>query len=116
MKMTGVILQMNYLAHAVLSFNDREIMVGNMISDFVKGKKKFEYSLQVQHGIALHRAIDEFTDTHPETKKAKQFFRPQISDLHDPFLMKDMDKAVNRILSAIEKKEKINIVVKKNFN
>ena len=31
---------MNYLAHAYLSFNDPEILVGNMISDFVKGKKK----------------------------------------------------------------------------
>jgi acyl carrier protein phosphodiesterase len=33
---------MNYLAHAYLSFNDPEILVGNMISDFVKGKKKFD--------------------------------------------------------------------------
>lgn len=34
---------MNYLAHAYLSFNDPEILVGNLISDFVKGKKKFDY-------------------------------------------------------------------------
>ncbi len=39
--------------------------------------------------------------------EAKSFFRPQISDLHDPFLMKDMDKAVDRIKSAIDIKEKI---------
>ena len=38
---------------------------------------------------------------------AKSFFRPQLTDLHDPFLMKDMDKAVDRILSAIFKGEKI---------
>jgi len=50
--------------------------------------------------ILVQRSIDTFD-------KAKQFFRPQLSDLHDPFLMKDMDKAVNRILSAVEKKEKI---------
>ncbi len=36
---------MNYLAHAYLSFNDPEILVGNMISDFVKGKKKFDYPI-----------------------------------------------------------------------
>ena len=49
--------------------------------------------------ILIQRGIDTFD-------KAKQYFRPQLSDLHDPFLMKDMDKAVNRILSAIEKKKK----------
>ena len=40
-------------------------------------------------------------------EQAKKFFRPQLSDLHDPFLMKDMDKAVDRILEAFSKKEKI---------
>lgn len=37
------------------------------------------------------------------------FFHPQISDLHDPYLMPDMEKAVNRILIAREKKERIVI-------
>jgi single-stranded-DNA-specific exonuclease len=40
-------------------------------------------------------------------EKAKDFFRPQLNHLHDPWLMKDMMKAVNRILSAIQSKEKI---------
>jgi single-stranded-DNA-specific exonuclease len=48
----------------------------------------------VQHGI------DTF-DT------AKDFFRPQLTSLHDPWLMKDMDKAVERILQAISQNEKI---------
>ena len=39
--------------------------------------------------------------------QAKKFFRPQLSDLHDPFLMKDMDLAVARIQSAIEANENI---------
>ena len=39
--------------------------------------------------------------------QAKNFFRPQLSDLHDPWLMKDMHKAVRRILSAIQDEEKI---------
>ncbi|MEO6000174.1 MAG: ACP phosphodiesterase [Chitinophagaceae bacterium] len=67
---------MNYLAHAFLSFHQPDILVGNMISDFVKGRKKFDYSPAIQKGITLHRAIDEFTDFHPVTNKAKQFFRP----------------------------------------
>lgn len=66
---------MNYLAHAYLSFNEPEILVGNMISDFVKGKKQFDYSAGIQKGITLHRFIDEFTDDHPSTKDAKEVFR-----------------------------------------
>ena len=50
--------------------------------------------------ILVQRGIDTFD-------KAKQYFRPELADLHDPWLMKDMDKAVARILSAIEKNEKI---------
>jgi len=41
--------------------------------------------------------------------QAKAFFRPRLSDLHDPFLMKDMDKAVDRLNKAIEKQEKVII-------
>ncbi|MDB5210010.1 MAG: recJ, partial [Sediminibacterium sp.] len=50
--------------------------------------------------ILVQRGIDDF-------EKAKQYFRPELSGLHDPWLMKDMDKAVARILSAFEKGEKI---------
>lgn len=39
--------------------------------------------------------------------EAKMFFRPKLSDLHDPFLMKDMDKAVDRLHRAIENQEKV---------
>jgi acyl carrier protein phosphodiesterase len=68
---------MNLLAHAHLSFNQPQILVGNMISDYVKGKKQFDYPLVVQKGIRLHRAIDNFTDTHKVTQEVKAFFRPQ---------------------------------------
>jgi single-stranded-DNA-specific exonuclease len=50
--------------------------------------------------MLVQRGFDTF-------EKAKDFFRPQLSHLHDPWLMKDMRKAVNRILSAIQLKEKI---------
>lgn len=42
-------------------------------------------------------------------EEAKQFFRPSLEDLHDPFLMKDMDRAVQRIEKAISNKESILI-------
>jgi len=50
--------------------------------------------------LLVQRGFDTFN-------KAKHFFRPQLSDLHDPWLMKDMEKAVTRILSAIENNENI---------
>jgi single-stranded-DNA-specific exonuclease len=40
-------------------------------------------------------------------EEAKKFFRPSLDDLHDPFLMKDMDKAIIRLEKAIKNKEKI---------
>ncbi len=47
-----------------------------MISDFVKGKKKFAYPSAIQNGIILHRFIDTFTDNHEATREAKEIFRP----------------------------------------
>jgi acyl carrier protein phosphodiesterase len=67
---------MNYLAHARLSFDDPGILTGNLISDFVKGKKKYDYPADIRDGISLHRAIDGFTDSHEATARAKSFFRP----------------------------------------
>ncbi|GIM48714.1 single-stranded-DNA-specific exonuclease RecJ [Capnocytophaga stomatis] len=52
--------------------------------------------------LLAQRGISDF-------EKAKNFFRPLLSDLHNPFLMKDMEKAVERVLQAIEKQEKILI-------
>lgn len=42
-------------------------------------------------------------------EEAKRFFRPHMSELHDPFLMKDMDKAVARLNEAMGRKERILI-------
>lgn len=67
---------MNYLAHAYLSFNNTNVLVGNMISDYVKGKKQYDYPPQILAGIKLHRAIDEFTDAHEATKQIKQIYAP----------------------------------------
>ena len=88
---------MNYLAHAYLSFNDPGILAGNMISDFVKGKKQFEYALRVQKGILLHRSIDTFTDMHDATRELKSYFSPHyrlyagafVDIVYDYFLAND---------------------------
>jgi acyl carrier protein phosphodiesterase len=77
---------MNYLAHAYLSFGDADMLAGNMLSDFIKGKKRYSYPERIQHGISLHRAIDEFTDNHAITATAKQFFRPIYGLYASPFI------------------------------
>ena len=41
------------------------------------------------------------------TAEAKRFFRPQLTDLHDPFLMNDMQKAVDRLNAALCRNERI---------
>ena len=94
---------MNYLAHAYLSFGDEAVLAGNMISDFVKGKAQYSYPVHIQHGIRLHRMIDNFTDFHPVTAKAKEFFRPQyrlysgafVDVVFDHFLARDKDAFIN---------------------
>ena len=51
-------------------------------------------------GILVQRGVATFD-------QSKKYFRPELSDLHDPWLMKDMDKAVERIICAINNNEKI---------
>ena len=95
--MESVFLIMNFLAHAYLSFGNKEILVGNMISDFVKGKAQYDFIEPIQKGIALHRRIDDYTDNHDAVKKAKEYFRPSyrlysgpiIDILFDHFLAND---------------------------
>lgn len=62
---------MNFLAHLHLSGNDPNIMVGNFIGDFVKGKKVESYEPGIAKGILLHRTIDYFTDRHQIVAKSK---------------------------------------------
>lgn len=65
--------------------------------------KHLAQALNVEDFVAtllIQRGIENFED-------AKNFFRPSLEHLHDPFLMKDMDKAVSRIELAIENQENI---------
>ncbi len=89
---------MNFLAHAHLSFNNPQLVVGNMISDFVKGASKYSYPKEIQSGIMLHREIDQFTDRHSATHKAKEIFRgayrlysgPIMDIIYDHYLAIDL--------------------------
>ncbi|MBM3412837.1 MAG: single-stranded-DNA-specific exonuclease RecJ [Bacteroidetes bacterium] len=62
-------------------------------------------TLQVHQALStllLQRGIEDF-------EQARSYFRPRLEDLHSPWLLKDMDKAVNRIEKAIAQQEKILI-------
>ena len=89
---------MNYLGHAFLSFDDDELLVGNMIGDHVKGKAALEaFSAGVRRGVELHRKIDDYADKHPATIRAKLLFREHyglyagaiMDTLYDHFLAND---------------------------
>jgi len=63
---------MNFLAHIYLSGDSMEILIGNFIGDYVKGKKFTGYPEEVKQGIMLHRKIDSFTDSHAITRASKK--------------------------------------------
>jgi single-stranded-DNA-specific exonuclease len=69
----------------------------------IETQKKIADELSISPILAqllVQRDILTFED-------ARSFFRPDLTDLHNPFLMKDMDKAVNRLTAAMQKNEKI---------
>jgi acyl carrier protein phosphodiesterase len=98
---------MNYLAHLFLAGPEHGLMVGGFIADLVKGKAINQYSNEIQEGIKLHRAIDQFTDTHPIVEQVKIQLRPQyrkysgvVADvLADHYLAINWNKYSNVLLS-----------------
>lgn len=89
---------MNYLAHAFLSFDNEHLVVGNLIGDFVKGRKQLQnYPESIQKGIFLHRHIDAFSDNHSILKQgikilkpSQQRYAPVVIDIfYDYFLAKN---------------------------
>ncbi len=77
---------MNFLAHAYLSFNDTDLIVGNLIADLIKGRKIDELPFEIQQGVWLHRQIDTFTDRHPIVKDAKKYFEETAGRYSGSFL------------------------------
>ncbi|MBT1703140.1 ACP phosphodiesterase [Chryseosolibacter indicus] len=71
---------MNFLAHAYLSGGNKEILVGNFIADFVKGKQQLAlFDAPIVKGIELHRTIDSFTDTHAIVRETKVKLREKYN-------------------------------------
>jgi len=69
---------MNLLAHALLAAPDADLMLGGLIGDFVRGRADPALPSGVSAGIALHRAIDGYTDRHADVTAARALFDPPL--------------------------------------
>jgi len=67
---------MNYLAHLYLAEDSPESLLGSMMGDFVKGAIRDRYPPKITRGIALHRKIDAYTDSHPTTRASRNLYSP----------------------------------------
>jgi acyl carrier protein phosphodiesterase len=103
---------MNYLAHAFLSNNDKNLLVGNFVADHIRGGQLKNFPEAIQSGILLHRRIDTFTDEHPEFRKSKRVFYDGFEkysgilvDIYfDHLLAKEFDRYSNENLNVFAKK------------
>jgi len=98
---------MNFLGHLYLSFDEKPLLLGNFMGDFVKGKAYQNYSKPIQKGILLHRQIDLFTDQHDAVRACTRALRPKfgkyasiIPDIFfDYFLVRNWDNFSDQNLS-----------------
>jgi len=91
---------MNFLYHLYLSNNDDDLLIGNLIADFIRNEELANYSPEIQKGIFLHRQIDMFTDNHSRVRKGTHRLQPKhhkyspvvIDIFHDYFLADNWEK------------------------
>lgn len=64
-------MRVNYLAHTLLAGDDELLQLGGLMGDFVHGQPDSSLPQGLIAGIRLHRAIDVYTDSHPEVAAAR---------------------------------------------
>ena len=112
---------MNFLAHTYLSGCNEEIIVGNFMGNYVKGRNYKLFPEQVKKGILIHRDIDSFTDLHQITRISKQRIASRyhkyagiITDIfYDHFLASMWDNYSN--LSLPEFVKRTYDLLKRNY-
>ena len=85
---------MNYLAHCYLSCSNEDLLLGNVMTDFMRKKEEANYSDKVLQGILLHRSIDAFTDSHPASLELRSMLRKR----HDKYASVVVDLIWDRML------------------
>ncbi|MCK5067077.1 MAG: DUF479 domain-containing protein [Bacteroidales bacterium] len=114
---------MNFLAHTYLSGGNEEIIVGNFMGDYVKGKNYLLFPEQVKKGILIHRDIDSFTDMHEVTRRSKQrlasryhkyagiiidiFYDHFLASLWDSYSTLPLNDFVNRTYDLLKRNYKV---------
>ncbi len=91
---------LNHLAHVFLAPDSPEARVGSILGDFTRGVDIGELPNAVRQGVHHHRAVDSFTDQHPDVLASKTVFSRQrrrfagvaLDILYDHFLLKHWDK------------------------
>mgnify|MGYP000548355435 CR=1 FL=1 len=91
---------MNHLAHVFLAPDSPEARVGSILGDFTRGVDLSTLPDPVKQGVRHHRAVDSFTDQHPDVLASKQVFSRQrrrfagvaLDILYDHFLLKHWDR------------------------
>lgn len=85
---------MNLVMHQLLSFEQKDLQIGNHLGEAVKGKKYLNFPEEIQKGILLHRFIDTFSDSHPKVKNSSSIlhqnhskFSPIIIDVYYDYLL-----------------------------
>ncbi len=68
---------MNHLAHLFLAGDSAESLIGNLSGDFVKGSLAERFPPAIRDGIAQHRSIDAFTDSHPSVAAFRRVLTPE---------------------------------------
>lgn len=69
---------MNHLGHLYLADNNRELMAGAFLGDFVKGSLTGKRPLKIEVGIRFHRAVDAYVDAHPSQRLSISRFEPEF--------------------------------------
>jgi acyl carrier protein phosphodiesterase len=114
---------MNYLVHFLLAGDDDELLLGNLLGDYVKGRTgRFDHpgvTDRLRTGIQMHRAIDSFSDRHPAVLRSKRVLAAEYGRLsgvivdvfydhvlarrwsdHHPRRLSDFTQQVYRTLNA----------------
>lgn len=112
---------MNHLAHVFLAPDSPEARVGSILGDFTRGVDLMALPDAVRQGVRHHRAVDSFTDQHPDVLASKQVFSRQrrrfagvaLDILYDHFLLKhwnrfsdiEQDRFIRRIYGELQEHE-----------
>ncbi len=114
---------MNFLAHLFLSCENEDLIVGNIIADFIRNKEVKNYSEAVQQGIGLHRLIDSYTDNHPIVRQGTKRLHPNhhkyapvvIDIFYDHLLAHNWERYSDKTLEVFAK-EVYDVLTKRMYD